>query len=81
MSRFLFMVISLVLFVVGLFVIFSSVSWGSEAANDYLRSQGGGMDTTQFIVFLQEYINTYRWIGSILSVIGGLGFVKAIELK
>lgn len=81
MSRSSFMVMSLVLFVAGLFVIFSSVSWGSETANAYLRSQGGGMDGTQFTIVLQGFINMYRWIGSILSVISGLGFVKAIELR
>jgi len=79
-SRSSFVVISLVLFVIGLFIIFSSVGWGSEAANAYLSSRGGSMDTTQFTMILQEYINTYRWIGSILSVISGLGFVRAIEL-
>jgi hypothetical protein len=75
------MIISLIMFVVGLIIIFCSVTWGSETANTYLRSQGGGMDTAQFMIVLQEYINIYRWVGSILSVIGGIGFVKAIELK
>lgn len=81
MRRFLFMAISLVLFFVGQMVIFESVRWGSEAANAYLRSQGRGMDTTQFLIILQEYINVYRWIGSILSVISGLAFLKAMELR
>lgn len=81
MSRSRFMIISLVLFIVGLLVIIMSVSWGHEAANGYLRAQGGSMDTAQFTIILQEYINTYRWIGGILSVISGLAFVKATELR
>lgn len=81
MSRSLFMITSLVLFVVGLLLVLSSVTWGREAANGYLLSQGGGMDTAQFVIVLQEYINTYRWIGGILAVISGLGFIKAIELR
>lgn len=81
MSRSLFMVISLILFVVGFIVILGSVSWGSEAANAYLRLQGGSMDTAQFTIILEQNINRYRWIGSILSIISGLGFVKAIELR
>ena len=81
MNRSLFIVVSLVLFIVGLILIFGSVNWGRDAANVYLGSQGGGMDTAQFMIVLQEYINIYRWIGSILSVISGLGFVKAIELR
>jgi hypothetical protein len=75
------MIISLVLFIAGLFAVFMSVSWGHEAANGYLRAQGGSMDAAQFAIILQEYINTYRWIGGILSVISGLAFVKAIELR
>lgn len=81
MSRSSFMSFSLVLFVIGLIVIFSSVSLGSTTANTYLRSQGGSMDTAQFTIILEGYINMYRWFGSILSVIGGFGFVKAIELR
>jgi hypothetical protein len=73
--------ISLVLFAVGVFTLFSSVAWGQEAANSYLRSQGGGMDTAQFMIVLQEYINAFQWLGGILSFIGGLGFIRAIEFK
>ena len=57
MSRRLFMVISLVIFFIGLFIVFSSVSWGYNAANAYLRSQGSSMDSTQFAIILQENIN------------------------
>ena len=81
MSRSAFIIISVVLFVVGLILVFGSVSWGSNAANTYLRSQGGSMDTTRFAISLEGYINMYRWIGSILSVTGALGFIKAIELR
>lgn len=81
MFKFSFMALSLVGFVIGLFVIFNSVGWGIEAANTYLSSQGGGMETSQFMIILQEYIHMYRWSGSILSVISGLGFVKTIEFK
>ena len=81
MSRRSFVVISLVLFFIGLFIVFNSVSWGDNAANAYLLSQGGSMDSSRFEVALQEYINMYRWIGSIVSLISGLGFIKAIEFR
>jgi hypothetical protein len=81
MSRFWFVVLSLVLFVVGLVIVFGSVTWGSQAANAYLRSQGGGMDGSQFMVIFQEYIQIYRWTGSIVSIIGGLALIKAINVK
>lgn len=81
MNRFWFLVISLILFVIGSFIVFNSVAWGSEAANSYLRSQGGGMDGAQFMIVVQESITTFRWFGSILSLIGGIGFVRAVEPK
>jgi hypothetical protein len=75
------MMISLILFVIGSFIVFNSVAWGSEAANSYLRSQGGGMDGAQFMIVMQESITTYRGFGVILSLISGMGLVRAIELK
>ena len=81
MNRSSFVIVSLVLFVGGLFIVFSSVGWGNDAAGGYLRSQGGNMDTTQYTILLQEYINMYRWIGGILSIIGGLGIVRAVEFR
>jgi hypothetical protein len=81
MKRFWFLVISLIVFVIGSFVVFNSVPWGREAANSYLRSQGGGMDGAQFMIVVQESIATFRWFGVILSLISGAGVVKSIELK
>jgi len=75
------MSISLLLFIIGLIVVFGSVSWGIETANTFLSSQGGSMDSAQFMIVLQEYINTYRWAGSILSIVSGFCFVKAVELR
>jgi hypothetical protein len=81
MSRSSFVVIPLTLFVTGLIIIFGSVSWGNKAAYDYITSRGGSIDTSQYTIILQEHINIYKWIGSILSLISGLGFVKTIEVK
>jgi hypothetical protein len=81
MNRSLLIGVSLVLFAAGLLVVFSSVTWGSAAANAYLRSRGGGMDGSQFMIVFQESIEMYRWIGGILSILGGLGMVRAIEIK
>ena len=81
MSRSSFVMISLILFVAGLIMIFGSVNWGSEAASAFVNSHGGSIDTSEFTIVLRDSISVYRWAGSILSIIGGLGFVKTIELK
>ncbi|MCE7981394.1 MAG: hypothetical protein DYG89_09400 [Caldilinea sp. CFX5] len=70
----------LLLFVVGLFIISGSVNWGNEAANAYLRSRGGSMDAAQFTVILQESITAYRWIGGIVALVSGFGFVRTMAL-
>lgn len=81
MNRIPLLVISLVVFVVGLLFLFSSIRWGTEAANAYLGSHGGSMDTTQFVIILQENIHIYQWIGAILSLLGGLGALQALQLR
>lgn len=79
MRKTLFSTIFLVLFVIGLVVLYNSVPWGSHAASAYLGTHG--MDTTEFIAILQESITMYRWFGGILSIIGGFGLVKTLALK
>ncbi len=81
MMKISLLVISLALLVIGLLLLVGSVSRGVEAANAYLISHGGDMDTNQFMIIQQEYINTYQWIGGILSLIGGFGLVRAIEIR
>jgi hypothetical protein len=81
MNRRLFVIVSLALFVIGLIVVSDSVSWGSAAASAFVNSHGGSIDTSVFTIVLRDSISVYRWTGSILSIIGGLGFVKIIELK
>lgn len=81
MFKYSLLVISLILFVIGLVLLTGSVGRGVDAANAYLQSHGGGMDTNQFMILLQEYIHTYQWAGGILSAIGGLGLVRAMEIR
>lgn len=81
MTRSAFNVLFILLFIVGVFVMFNSVSWGSDSANAFLRANGGSMDTAQFMVIFQENIGTYRLIGAIASVIGGLGFLRCIKFN
>ena len=81
MSASRLMIISLVWFVVGLFVILGSVGWGQDAANGYLRAHGGSMDGSQFAIVLQAHITTFRWIGGILALVSGLAFVRAMDIR
>ena len=79
MSRNLRLLLSVALLAGGLVVIFNSPGWGILAANAYLRSQGGGMDTGQFLIVVQESIEAYRWAGLVVAALGGLGLLKTLE--
>ncbi len=70
--------VSLITFIVGLVIIINSARWGSEAANAFLRSYGGSMDTVQFSAVLQGSINSYCIMGAVLLFIGGLGCLISI---
>ena len=78
MNRNTLLIVAMVLLAVGLVLIVNSVGWGSQAANTYLQSQGGGMDGAQFAIVLQESIQTYRWVGVVLSLLGGLGVLRSL---
>lgn len=79
MNRNSFLIPALVVLAGGLLLIINSVGLGSQAANNYLLSQGGGMDSGQFMIIMQESIQTYRWVGVVMSFLGGFGFLRSIE--
>lgn len=72
-------ILALVVLAGGLVLMINSVGLGSQAANNYLLSQGGGMDGGQFAIVLQESIQTYRWVGVVLSFLGGSGLLRSLE--
>lgn len=79
MNRNFASILALVVLAGGLLLMINSVGWGSQAANNYLLSQGGGMDSGRFMIVLQESIQTYRWVGVVLSFLGGFGFLRSTE--
>jgi phosphotransferase system glucose/maltose/N-acetylglucosamine-specific IIC component len=72
-------VVSIILFIIGIGVIYKSAILGLNKANSYLANNGGSMDTSQFMNIMQGEIISFRLIGLILSLIGGLIFIKSIN--
>lgn len=70
--------VSLITFIVGLIIILNSAGWGMTAANAFLRSTGGSMDTVQFSALLQGSIISYCVMGGVLLFIGGSGCLISI---
>lgn len=69
----------LVVVVIGIVLTINSVGIGENYANSFVRQHGGSMDTATYLIYLQEYIGTFRNLGLALLVIGGLGEVIAIH--
>ena len=63
-------VASVILALVGLFVLLQSTQMGINGSNVLLQKQGGGMETSMFIAVRQAAMETYRLIGAILLGVG-----------
>jgi hypothetical protein len=80
MNRNFASILALVVLAGGLLLMINSVGWGSQSANNYLLSHGGGMDSGQFMIVMQESIQTYRWVGVVLSFLGSYSFLQSMEI-
>lgn len=68
-------VMSITIAIVGLWILLKSTLWGIDSANDYLRSVGGSMDTSQFGCIQESFMASYRLLGSVLLGVGVFGFI------
>ena len=66
-------------FLAGIIILMNSLNYGQNEMSGIMSTHGGGMDTNQYLIFLEQSINKYRSIGSILSILGGLGFIKVLK--
>jgi len=63
----------LISFVIGMVLTLSCIDLGSNHAHNILTNHGGSMDTSKFMIYLQESIRTYRELGIALLMISALG--------
>ncbi len=64
------------IFVVGIIILMNSINLGDNGASNIMKANGGSMDTNTYLIYLEQSITKYRFIGSILSILGGLGVLK-----
>lgn len=67
--------------VTGLVILMYSVNLGDYEVANIIQSNGGSIDTNAYLIFLEQSITKYRFLGSILSMLGGLGILKSIDTK
>ncbi|MVX65572.1 hypothetical protein GKZ28_17975 [Clostridium chromiireducens] len=68
-------------FVIGLVILMFSINLGDYEVANIMQSNDGSFDANAYLIYLQQSITKYRFIGSILSVLGGLGILKSIDTK
>lgn len=66
-------------FVIGIVILLSSIKLGTINMSMIMRFNGNIMDTNAYLIYLEQSITKFRFIGSILSLLGGLGVIKNIQ--
>lgn len=61
-----------IVFVIGIFLILSSVSIGKNIAIGILTKEGG-MNTEEYNLIIRSYIESWRICGVVVSLLGGAG--------
>lgn len=68
-------------FVIGIIILMSSLKLGDNEISKIMKAHGGSMDTNKYLIYLEQSIIKYRIIGSILSLLGGLGILITANSK
>lgn len=68
-------------FVIGLIVLINSTTLGDHETSNIVKAYGGSMDTNKYLIYLEQSIIKYRFVGSILSILGGLGVLTNSNIK
>ena len=70
-----------VVFVVGIIILIRSINLADNEITNIMNAHGGSMDTNMYIIYLEQSIINYRTLGSILSILGGLGLLISTRNK
>jgi hypothetical protein len=62
-------------FITGIIILMNCISLGNDEVSDIMRAHGGSMDTNTYLIYLEQSITKYRYLGSIVSALGGLGIL------
>lgn len=61
------------IFVIGIIILISSTSLADTEMAIIMKAHGGSMDTSYYLIYLEQSIIKYRTLGCVLSILGGLG--------
>lgn len=69
------------IFVLGLIILMNSINLGGHEISNIMKANGGSMDTNKYLIYLEQSIIKYRFVGSILSILGGLGVLRTTTMN
>lgn len=67
------LILSVVIFVVGMYLVTNSVSLGTEQLNRMITELGHSLEQTEINLFLSAYIRNMQIVGISLISFGGIG--------
>lgn len=70
-----------VIFVIGIIILMNSINLGDKEMMSIMNAHGGSMDTNNYLIYLEQSITKYRFMGSIVSILGGVGILKSIKTE
>lgn len=68
-------IIGVILFIIGIVMVFNSVSIANELTNAFITRAGHSFETSQLNTILSGYITNTQICGTVVSGVGGLAVV------
>jgi hypothetical protein len=68
-------------FAIGIIILMISINLADIEMTKIMDAHGGSMDTNKYIIYLEQSVIKYRVLGSILSILGGLGVLINTSIK
>ncbi|WP_243278104.1 hypothetical protein [Clostridium yunnanense] len=69
------------IFVIGIIILMNNTKLADSDMTNIMKDHGGSMDTSYYLIYLEQSIIKYRTLGCILSVLGGLGVLVNTRIR
>lgn len=69
------------IFIIGLIILMNSINFGNNEVSNILKANGGSMSGDKYLIYLEQSIEKYKFVGSILSMLGGIGVIITTSNK
>lgn len=67
------MIGGVILFVIGIILMFCATNIGRELAYHAIQANGGSMDTEEYMFIMKSQTLSFQLIGVVCSIVGGIG--------